>query len=201
MKQGRNPTSALHAVILAAGEASRFGSPKQLAQLGGISLLTRAISTARALCGQSVTVVIGAHQHEMLPELTTVGAPFVVNDQWRQGPGSSIAAGMGAIPEHCEGALLWHADQPLVKAKHLSELVQPWLNHPTRLFCASYSETIGVPVLVPKRLFEMFRALPANMGAKKILQEDTHCVPIAMPTAALDIDTPEDLAQAQRYVE
>ncbi len=60
---------ALHAAILAAGAATRFGSPKQLVRLAGTPVLHQAIANASLVAGHSVTVVLGAHAREIGPAL------------------------------------------------------------------------------------------------------------------------------------
>lgn len=190
------PAPRLHAAILAAGEARRFGSPKQLAELDGQSLLARAVATAKTVAGQRFFVVTGAHQPLLLDSLTATGAAFVLNPQWPDGPGSSIAAAARALPDDCEGLLIWHADQPLLDAAQLAEIIARWRGDPQRCVCAAFNQTIGAPALFPRRLFETLRQLPAAQGAKALLRQEAGALQVIdMATAAVDIDRPEDLAR------
>ena len=84
------PESALHAVVLAAGKASRFGSPKQLAHYAGRPLLQAAVTNAVAVAGSAVSVVLGAHAAEIAPLLRNTPVSVLVNRAWEEGIGSSL---------------------------------------------------------------------------------------------------------------
>ena len=84
---------SLHVIVLAAGASTRFGSPKQLAQVHGRPLLQLAVARAVEVAGQAVTVVLGANAAELVPLLRHTGASVVINREWAEGMGSSVRAG------------------------------------------------------------------------------------------------------------
>src|SRR6266513_3778602 len=85
------------AVILAAGESSRFGQPRQLIQFRGKSLLHRIVDAAKkARCSPTVAV-IGSDREEVERELKAGGAIIVENENWRLGIGTSIRAGVRVL--------------------------------------------------------------------------------------------------------
>ncbi|MFK8053196.1 MAG: nucleotidyltransferase family protein [Woeseiaceae bacterium] len=188
----------LHAIILAAGSASRFGSPKQLATFSGETLLARAAGTANALCAHHFCAVIGANRLLLTPELIRTKAPFTINEHWETGLGSSIAAGIKALPTRTDGALFWHADQPLLTAESLGRLVKKWADEPEQVVASVYREAIGVPVIFPRRLFAELAQLSPLNGAKKLIENDRQVVTVRLPEAATDIDTTADLSALVR---
>jgi molybdenum cofactor cytidylyltransferase len=85
------------AVILAAGESSRLGQPKQLIRVQGKTLLRRVIDEAVQAGCTAIAVVIGNERQEIKNELRLSDIVLVENSNWRNGIGTSIRAGVGAL--------------------------------------------------------------------------------------------------------
>jgi molybdenum cofactor cytidylyltransferase len=186
--------ATVHAIVLAAGASSRFGSPKQLARINGQPLLQRVLSLAADQFGPAVTVVLGAHAAEISATLPSGSASIVINRAWQEGLASSIRAGVQHLPGACDGALMLLADQPLVGAEGLRRLVTAWRRAPRQIVASLYSGTTGVPAIFPRWCFEDLRALRGDQGARIVLRRHPdHLVRLEHPEAALDIDYPEDL--------
>jgi len=186
---------APHAIILAAGAASRFGSPKQAASLGGEPLLLLAVSRAVAVAGNAVSVVLGAHAAELAPLLRQTPATVVINRDWREGIASSIRAGIAHLPGSCEAVLLLLADQAAVTAADLGRLVAAWRRNPADIAAACYSGMTAVPALFPRAQFQALQGLRGDQGARALLKARAGSITrVPMPSAAIDVDTPGDLA-------
>jgi len=184
----------LHAVVLAAGASSRFGSPKQLVRVQGRPLLHLAVSRAVEVAGHAVTVVLGAHAMQLAPLLRHSPATVVVNRDWAEGIASSIRIGIARLPATCEGALLMLADQAAVTAEDLKRLVGAWHGQPTNIAAAQYEATSGVPAIFPRGDFPSLATLRGDQGARSLLRRNADRITrVAMAAAAIDIDTPEDL--------
>jgi molybdenum cofactor cytidylyltransferase len=189
----------LHVIVLAAGAATRFGSPKQLARLNGRPLLHLAVARAVEIAGQSVTVVLGANAAELAPLLRHTGASMVINRDWTEGMGSSVRAGVAGIPAAADGALLMLADQPAVTADDLRRLVNTWRAQPNHIVAAQYAGTAGVPAIFAREDFAALGALRGDAGARALLRRaGERLVRVPLPSAAIDIDTPEDLLKLQK---
>jgi len=184
----------LHAVVLAAGASTRFGSPKQLVRVAGRPLLHSAIAHAADVAGSAVSVVLGAHAAELTPLLTHSQALIVINRDWREGIASSIRAGVSRLPPSCNAVLLMLADQAAVTAEDLKRLVSAWRRQPDYIVAARYGMTTGVPAVFPRSVFSDLGALRGDTGARALLQRNPdRVVRVPMASAAIDIDTPEDL--------
>jgi len=184
----------LHAIVLAAGASTRFGSPKQLVRVAGRPLLHSALARAADVAGSAVSVVLGAHAAELTPLLTHSQALIVINRDWREGIASSIRAGVSRLPPSCNAVLLMLADQAAVTAEDLKRLVSAWRRQPDYIVAARYGMTTGVPAVFPRSVFSDLGALRGDMGARALLQRNPdRVVRVPMASAAIDIDTPEDL--------
>jgi molybdenum cofactor cytidylyltransferase len=191
-------TPELHVIVLAAGAATRFGSPKQLAQLNGRPLLHLAVARAVEVAGQAVTVVLGANAAELAPLLRHTPASVVINRDWAEGMGSSVRAGVARVPATADAALLMLADQPAVTAQDLLRLVATWRRQPQCIVAAHYAGTTGVPAIFPREDFAALGALRGDAGARALLKRSgERLVRVPLQSAAIDIDTPEDLLKLQ----
>jgi molybdenum cofactor cytidylyltransferase len=184
----------LYAVVLAAGGSTRFGSPKQLVRVGGRPLLHTAVTRASEVTGNALIVVLGAHAAQFAPLLKHSPGTVVVNHEWREGLGSSIRAGIARLPPTCNGVMLVLADQAAVTAEDLKRLAGSWRKQPLYIAAALYSGTIGAPVIFPRSALRELAQLRGDVGARVLLRRNTdRVVRVPMPSATVDVDTPEDL--------
>lgn len=187
-----------HVLVLAAGAARRFGSPKQLARLGGEALLQRAVTRATEVAGSAVTVVLGAHAAAIAPLLRHSGVAVLINRHWEEGLASSLRAGIASLPPGCEAVLVTLADQAAVTHFDLRRLIEAWRRQPDWAVAASYAGHVGVPAILPASTFAALLALRGDVGARPVLAAlADRCVRVPMPNADVDVDTPEDLQRLE----
>jgi molybdenum cofactor cytidylyltransferase len=190
------------AIILAAGASTRLGRPKQLLPFRGQTLLRRAIAAVRAAPVRRVFVVLGARAALIHAHAAADGIDFVENVDWRNGMGSSIGAGMRALPAQSppDAVLLAVCDQPLLATAHVASLVETHRHHPGIVVASRYDdEVIGVPALFPRVLFAELRAVAPHSGAKAIVERHIDMtVLLPFPEGAVDIDTVDDYQRLRR---
>jgi molybdenum cofactor cytidylyltransferase len=186
----------LFAVVLAGGPSTRFGSPKALIQLAGTPVLHWAISNAARAARTSVGVVLGADAGAIAPLLRRSGASVIVNRGWREGVASSVRAAVNAAPPGCEGLLLTLVDQVAVTADDLRRLALAWRRNPVAIAAALCAGAPGLPAVFPSWAFPDLLGLRGESDPRMVIRRHSdRVVRIAMPSAAVDVDTPEDLLE------
>jgi molybdenum cofactor cytidylyltransferase len=175
------------ALILAAGSSSRLGTPKQLLQLNGESLLDRCVRISTEAGCHPIIVILGAAEQEIRSRCLLSNVSVVTNPAWAEGMGASLACGMKAFDQE-RGVIVLTCDMPAVTAEHLRALKETG-----KLTASFYAGRKGVPAYFPNSAFAELRALSGDTGARNLLRE-AGCVPL--PHGEIDVDTPADLARA-----
>jgi molybdenum cofactor cytidylyltransferase len=190
---------AVPLLLLAAGGSTRMGRPKQLLEYRGRPLLRHSIEQALGSICRPVIVVLGADADACRAVMQDLPVTIVINAEWAMGMGSSIRAGMSAVPPHADAVVIALADQPLISSAFLDSLVRHHADGPKPMVAASYDDRPGVPALFARALFPTLAALDGQSGAKTLLQaagDDLFIIPA--PQAAVDVDTPDDYARLLR---
>lgn len=184
------------AVILAAGESSRLGRPKQLIQFRGKSLVRRIVDAADEAGCSPIAVVIGSDGRKIAGELEQTSAAVVENENWRNRIGTSIRTGVQTSIDHAPGldaVVLLICDQPLVDAEVIKQLIARYSETGKTIVASSYSGTLGVPALFDRSHFEELLTLPDDSGAKSIIvSKHEHVAEFPFPQGEIDIDTSAD---------
>ena len=187
------------AIILAAGESSRFGAPKQLLQIRGKTLLRRMVEAAASAQCSPIVVVTGNVAGKIREELTGVAVSIVENENWQSGLGTSIRSGAQHLTRSDDdvGAIiLLVCDQPFVDAQTIKGLIAVWEKSKKAIVASSYANTLGVPTLFDRSCFDELLKLPDDSGAKPIIVSNPDRVAtFPFQNGAIDIDTMEDWNQ------
>jgi molybdenum cofactor cytidylyltransferase len=184
------------AIVLAAGRASRFGSPKQLAVWQGKSLLAHVVDAALASHVAQVIVVLGAHADACCEVLVGRPVQIVLNQQWAEGQSTSMKAGLAALTPTISAALFPLADQPFVTAAVINALIEAYQQTLKPIVWPEYDGRRGNPVLFDRRLFSEMNQISGDVGARPVLmahQTEAGRVAVDEPGILQDIDRPEDL--------
>ena len=195
--------TTIHALVLAAGAASRFGSPKGLAHYRGRPLIRQVVESVQAAFNtlsnaDTVTVILGSEFERLRDALSDCNVRIVINPEWQRGLSSSIHVGIRALPSSTSAVLMALADQVLVRVDDYRRLIEAAIANPDSPIAARYAEAIGVPAVFPARYFTRLCTLEGDRGAGSLLLADERVVAIDIPNAAFDIDTPEQLAKVNQ---
>jgi molybdenum cofactor cytidylyltransferase len=186
----------LATIILAAGQSSRLGQPKQLLLYQGVPLVRRMAEAALALGAGPVVVVTGANAEAI--EVSLVGLPVqtAYNTDYQTGMASSVRTGLGALPNVPEAVLILLTDQPHVDTPLLQTLLHTAERTQRGIVACRYGDTLGVPVLFSSRYVPDLLALTGDSGARKLIQQHrADCAEVRFEQGAIDLDTPDDVAQ------
>lgn len=182
------------ALILAAGAGTRFGSTKQLVTIDHKPMLQWVIDSVNEICPNAIYSVIGSDAASLRNQI--VGTHFIHNKQWSAGLGGSIALGVNRLKSDFERIFILLADQPLVRAKHLQQLMAVYDDQ--HIVCSRYGDSLGVPAIFGRKHFAALTGLTGDTGAKAMLTQLQPPPPsICLEGALEDIDTVDDLARLQ----
>ena len=105
----------ISAVLTAAGESTRMGSPKPLLIWHGVSLVQYQVSCLFDSGVSDVIVVLGHRADEVVPYVEKSGARHVINPHYREGKTTSIKAGLKCVSSDADAVLYLAVDQPRTK--------------------------------------------------------------------------------------
>ncbi len=195
---GSERAGAVAGLLLAAGSGSRLGRPKALVEVGGERLVDRGVRTLAAGGCAPVLVVLGA------ADTSVRGALTVLNPDWATGMGSSVRAGIDALPDTVDAVLVALADQPLVTPEAVRRLLRVHAQG-ARAAVATYAGNPRNPVLLGREHWSTVHAIAVrDVGARPFLRTYSHlvttveCDDVASPE---DIDTTEDLVRVSGMID
>jgi nicotine blue oxidoreductase len=187
------------ALVLAAGGGRRLGGrPKALLPFRGRPLIEHALAVVREGGCSSVVAVLGASAAEVRATADLRHCRLVDNGDWATGMGSSLRAGLAALPEDAPAVLVMLVDTPGVTPTAVARLLAAHRDG-ADLAAAGYGGRRGHPVLIGARYFaEAAEGATGDAGARALLAAHAadlrlvECGDIATPD---DLDTPADLAR------
>ncbi len=193
-------------IVLAAGRSTRMGGPnKLLAEIGGRPLVRIAAEEALASRANPVIVVVGHQRDEVARALAGLPVELVHNPDFAQGLGTSLKAGIAAVPADAEGAIVCLGDMPQVDAGLIDRLIAAF--DPDRgalVVTPTFEGKRGNPVLWSRRFFPDLMAIEGDVGARRLIGrygEAVVEVPLHGRAALVDIDTPEALTGVKAEIE
>jgi molybdenum cofactor cytidylyltransferase len=181
-------------LVLAAGEGTRFGGPKQLAKLDGRPLLEHALEAISGL--ERVVVVLGAHADEIRSRVDFGRAVPIVCENWHEGQAASLRAGVAALGS-VDAVVVTLGDQPRITPEVIALALDRFDgSRPVR---TTYGGAPGHPVVLPGWMIPKVMELEGDRGARLLLEEaGTLEVEAGHLASAADVDTPEDLEVLRR---
>ena len=179
-------------LIMAAGNASRFGENKLTASFAGKSLFSLALAAIPADTFARVTVV--SQYPVLLQEAEQAGFHAIRNDRPDDGISRTIRLGTEAMAD-CAGILYMVADQPLLRQETVLRIVQDWRQHPGCIVGAAHNGHRGNPCLFSARFFPELCALEGDRGGSSVIRrhEDALRLVEAAEPELSDCDTKQAL--------
>jgi molybdenum cofactor cytidylyltransferase len=188
-------------VVLAAGGASRFGSPKQLAELDGMPLLQHAVDAVLAVPAiDPVVVVLGASAERVREAVSLRAARAVVCPDWAEGMAASLRCGVEAVGD-AEWVVITLGDQPRVTAQVIAAIADEAASAPVGVTAirAMYDGVPGHPVALSRAMLPGVAKLRGDVGARELLgSASVRTFEAGRLCDPVDVDTPEELEGLRR---
>lgn len=179
-------------LVLAAGAGRRFGGPKQLAELDGVPLLEHSVRALTASPVGRVVVVLGALVEEVTARVDLHGAEPLTCGRWAEGQSASLACGLAELSD-CEAVVVTLGDQPRISPDAIRRVIAA-RGGGAAAVRATYWGAPGHPVLLESALFESFRNVTGDHGARNLLMSvPVREVPCEDLGGGEDVDTHAEL--------
>jgi molybdenum cofactor cytidylyltransferase len=195
----------LAAVVLAAGRSTRMGgSNKLLADIEGAPLVRRVAEAALAANPAEIVVVTGHERENVEAALAGLPVRFVHNVRYADGISTSIKAGLGALGEGAQGALVCLGDMPGLAPELIQRLAAAFAPDKGKdIVIPVRGGRRGNPVLIGQRHFAAIKKLTGDVGARALIRARPEAVTeleVGDDGAFVDLDTPEALADYRARV-
>jgi len=184
----------ISAIVLAAGEAKRFGEAKQLVKVRGKALLEHVLNQLRSPKIGEVIVVLGARADEIQKQVKFGSERVVVNADHALGMSTSIQAGLRAVSGNA--ALVVLADQPFVRPETIDQLIDVYERRRPKIVIPTFAGKRGNPVVIDRSLFDAMMKIRGDVGFRAIFGDyagEIVSVPVSDRGVVTDIDTADDL--------
>jgi len=188
------PAKAVAGVILAAGEARRFGAQKLLAPLGGRALVQHVIGAANASTLTDVVLVVGADA-DRIARIAMGRTRVVRNPDYATGQASSLQAGLRAVASEVDAAVVLLGDVPGVTSALIEALIAKQRETGAPAVISHWNGRRTPPALLHRDLWPAAFALDGDVGMRDILahREDVAEIEVTSSLGALDdVDTSDD---------
>jgi len=189
----------LQIIVLAAGFSSRLGRPKALAPVHGVSLLRHTLELAATLGCAKIIAVVARHSARYRAQARGIDVTFVANSRRNQGLSSSVRRGIAAA-RYAPAVLLLPVDLGHLKSRELARLIRRWRAAPRGVIARRIGRIGVAPLILPRRLYPRAQRITGDVGLRELIAQLPAAgrVLVDMPSAASDIDTPQDLEAARR---
>ena len=183
-------------VVMAAGNARRFGKNKLAAQLKGRSLIQRALEAVPSQQLHAVAVVSQYSEIEGLAK--DFHFTFIRNEHPDLGISHTIELGLNELRD-CDGVLFLVSDQPLLRRESVEQLVELWQRQPDRIAALGHGGVRGNPCLFPARFFPELMALTEDHGGSSVIRRHREELVLLETDAAqlYDVDTVQALEELE----
>lgn len=187
----------IHALILAAGDSSRMGSPKALLSFQGKTFLDHCIGIFRDDSITSITVVTGiAHEAiEMHVQQYRLNVTLIKNPHSDKGQYSSLQVGITSLPPDADAVIVHLIDHPFVKKETVRAVIDEFVQTSAAIVIPSHEKRRGHPLLFASRMFREILTTHPLEGARALLQKheaEIHYAIVDDVGIRIDVDTRED---------
>ncbi|SHH33279.1 molybdenum cofactor cytidylyltransferase [Cognatiyoonia sediminum] len=187
------------AILLAAGLSRRMGQKnKLLLPVEGRPMVCHVAETYIDVVDGPLIVVTGFEEDHIRQALKGLSITFARNEAFSTGQAGSVAKGSSVAPE-AKAILVGLADQPLLKACDLQELLEARRRHAqVKITVPTKNGQRGNPIVIPAALRSRLTENPDKPGCIHFTRahpETVQKVEFSTDGFFTDVDTPQDFAK------
>lgn len=183
------------AVLLAAGEAKRMGTAKQLLPWGKGTILSSTIENVKRSQVDDLLLVTGHRADEVAMIAQQLDVPTVHNPEYAEGEMlSSLKTAVRHLNPTPDAILVMLADQPMVEAETINAILTSFFEGQADLIAPTHNGKRGNPVLMGQRYFDELLALSHGDAPRTLLKKHADklmLLPVQSDVILRDVDTPE----------
>lgn len=183
------------AIILAAGESKRMGSPKMLLPFNGRTMIELVIDNVTNSDVENTMIVLGAYKEELLELIRKTAVKYCYNDDYKDGMLSSVKCGFRNLPETFETVLVFQGDQPLITPKVINTVIEAYRSADKGIVIPVYDKKRGHPLLIARKFRDEIEKLDIREGLRSLANkfpDDVLEVETDNPGILRDFDTYEE---------
>ena len=186
-------------IVLAAGSSTRMGRNKLLLEVGGETLVRRAVRLAGEAGLDPVILVTGHWRREVEREVRDLDCAPIFNSDHETGIQTSVACGVAAVPTACGAAVVMLPDMPFVTARMVRTLLERHGETGAPLVVSRYGEVNAPPILYERGLFGEISRMRAGCGREVVRRHHERAVQVEWPADRLrDLDRPDEYESVRR---
>jgi molybdenum cofactor cytidylyltransferase len=194
-----NAAAGVRLVVLSAGFSARLGRPKALSKIRGMTLLRRTVRILAPLAARRVIVVLPPRAVRARAELARQRVDFAWSRQRSRGLSASVKSGLFRA-QYSAAVLILPVDLAWLERREIARLLARWRSSRRAVVARRVGAGAGAPLILPRRLYPKARQIGGDLGLRDLVnslpRDELKLVEVA--SAALDVDTPQDLRRARR---
>ena len=160
--------SEIWAIILAAGESKRMGSPKMLLPFKGFTMIENVIANVSGSKVDNIMVVLGADRDSIVKLIRTKAVNYCYNENYKDGMLSSVMCGFRNIPIDHSAVLVFQGDQPLITPKAINSVIEVYLSSGKGIVIPVYESKRGHPILIDRKYRNEIQKLNPAEGLRSL---------------------------------
>jgi molybdenum cofactor cytidylyltransferase len=183
------------AIILAAGESKRMGSPKMILPFRGMTIIEKVIENVLSSDVDKTIIVLGAGKEKILKLTEKLPVMYCFNENYKNGMLTSVKRGFEYLPKDFRAAVVLLGDQPMIGASVINTVIKGYNESGKNIIIPVYNNKRGHPLLVDKRYWDEIISLDGPEGLKELINrhpDDLLEVETGNPEILTDIDTEEE---------
>jgi molybdenum cofactor cytidylyltransferase len=156
------------AIILAAGESKRMGSPKMLLDFNGSTMIENVINNVKGSDVNSILVVLGANSDILIELVAGYSVNYCYNDSYKDGMLSSVKCGIRNLPQDIEAVLIFQGDQPFIYPDVINKVIGSYRNSDKGIVIPVCNNKRGHPLLLDRKYTAEIEKLDDREGLRSL---------------------------------